>query len=65
MYITLLAYKNPEDHNTLGNEPAMKLVTYDDFEIAAAHLLDNDPPRGERSHPGLRAQHRSAAGAAA
>ena len=39
-------------------------TAYNDFEIVAANLLDGEQPQGERSHPRLRALHRSAARAA-
>ena len=37
-------------------------TSYNDFEIVAANLLDNDPAAGQRPHHGLCALHRSAAG---
>ena len=36
-------------------------TSYNDAEIVVANLLENDTAPGERSHPGLRAVHRSAA----
>ena len=36
-------------------------TSYNDFEIVAANLLDGEPRRVERSHPGLCAVHRPAA----
>ena len=38
-------------------------TSYNDFEIVAANLLDNDPSQGQRPHSDVCLIHRSAAGA--